>query len=449
MRQFYYTYRKYESKQNQIQREVFMSSLKRVLGLTTLSFYGVGMILGAGIYSLIGKAAGGAGESVWISLIIAAFVALLAGLSYAELAALDSRVGGEYIYLRKAFPNSKWIAQTIGLMMVFAGLTTCSAVALSFAGYFQQFIILPHIVIAFGLIFIFSVINFIGISTASWVNILFTLIEISGLLIFIWFGQQSPNFYNSLSPTISSATFSTSALIIFAYFGFENIVNFSEETIDPSKNIPNAILVSIFVSTVLYVLVALSALALLPLEKLIISEAPLSDALTTISPRMAGMLGAIALFATANTVLISLVTCSRILLGMSRDSSLHVSFSQLSSKRKTPWFAILICLIAATFLLPLGEVDTLANISSFSTMAAFLSVHIALIRLRFIEPNIPRPFRIPLNFYSLPLIPTIGFILTAILLLQFEKTVYLIGGSYLAFLLVVIFVVEKFQSSKS
>lgn len=422
-----------------------MAELKRVLGLATLSFYGTGMILGAGIYTLIGKAAGTAGESVWVSLIVAALVALLAGLSYAELAALDSRVGGEYIYLRRAFPKRKWIAQTAGLMMVFAGLATCSAVALAFAGYLQQFMALPHLLIAASLLIIFSIINILGISETSLMNIVFTLIEVAGLIIFVVVGFSSPHIFDALSPTLSSATLSASALIIFAYFGFENIVNFSEETINPSKNVPRAILISISITTVLYVLVALSALALMPIEQLITSEAPLSDALVPTSKKLAGALGAIALFATANTVLISLVTSSRVLLGMARDSSLPTVFAKVSLKRRTPWFAALFSLLVAALLLPLGEVEILASISSFSTMVAFLSVHIALIGLRLSSPHISRPFRIPLSIGSLPLLPILGLITTIFLLLQFEKTVYMIGGGYLALLLILIFGAKKLK----
>lgn len=422
-----------------------MTDLKRVLGLATLSFYGTGMILGAGIYTLIGKATGAAGESVWVSLIIAAFVALLAGLSYAELAALESRVGGEYIYLRRAFPTHKWIAQTAGLMMVFAGLATCSAVALAFAGYLQQFMALPHLLIAASLLIVFSIINILGISETSLMNIVFTLVEVAGLIIFVVVGFNSPHIFDALSPTLSSATLSASALIIFAYFGFENIVNFSEETIEPSKNIPRAILISITITTVLYVLVALSALALMPIEQLITSEAPLSDALAPISKKLGGALGAIALFATANTVLISLVTSSRVLLGMARDSSLPPIFASVSLKRRTPWFAALVSLLVAALLLPLGKVEILASISSFSTMVAFLSVHIALIGLRLSAPNISRPFRIPLSIRGLPLLPILGLITTLFLLLQFEKTVYMIGGGYLTLLLILILGAKKLK----
>ncbi len=424
-----------------------MTELKRVLGLPMLTFYGVGMILGAGIYTIIGKAAGVAGTSVWISLIIAAIVATLAGLSYAELAAMFPKVGGEYIYLRNAFPKMKWVANTSGLMMAFAGITTASSVALAFSGYLQQFVSVSPFIIAFFLMLFFTLIGILGIEESSWMNILFTSIETSGLIIFIGLGVQMPEFTSALATTITTSTFSASALIIFAYFGFENIVNFAEEAKNPEKTIPRAVLLSIAISIVLYVLVALSAMALLPIADLAASDAPLSDAVRTVSPKLAGVLGGIALFATSNTVLISLVTTSRILLGMARDQSLPKAFTKISEKRKTPWFSAIITFIACCALLPLGEVEVIASISSFSTLIAFIAVHSALIVLRFTRPQLDRPFRIPFNIIKIPVFPVLGAIATFLLLFQFEREVYVVGGGF--FLLLLVFqVLTSFVKSK-
>lgn len=405
-----------------------MPELKRVLGLPMLTFYGTGMILGAGIYTVIGKAAGIAGESVWLSLIIAAVVATLAALSYAELASMFPKVGGEYVYLKKAFPKFKWIANSTGLMMSFAGITTASTVALAFAGYLQQFITFSPVTIAFLLLVFFTCINILGIKESSWMNVLFTLIEVAGLLIFIYFGIQSSKFGEALLTSPSLATVSGSSLIIFAYFGFENMVNFVEETKNPEKTLPRAILLSIGISTVLYVLVALAAISLLPIEQLSESKAPLSDALRPISIKIAGALAGIALFATANTVLISLLTTSRILYGMARDKAIPQTFSILHNERKTPWFSALVAFILASVLLPFNKVEVLASISSFATMLAFLAVHIALVVLRLRDPGHERQFRVPLSIKKVPILPIIGAIATLFLLLQFETTIYMIGG---------------------
>ncbi|RPJ73223.1 MAG: amino acid permease [Alphaproteobacteria bacterium] len=328
------------------------------------------------------------------------------------------------------------MANSTGLMMSFAGIATASTVALAFAGYLQQFISFSPIIIALSLLVIFTIINILGIKESSWLNVIFTLIEVSGLIIFMYFGIQSPKFGDAVLTSPSLATISGSALIIFAYFGFENMVNFVEETKDPKKTLPRAILLSVGVSTVLYVLVALSAVTLLPVSELAQSKAPLSDALRPISAKIAGALAGIALFATANTVLISLVTTSRILYGMGRDHAIPSVFSSILKKRQTPWFSAVIALVLSSALLPLNKVEVLASISSFATMIAFLMVHITLVVLRFRDPIHERQFRVPLSIKKVPILPIIGGIATVFLLLQFDKMIYIIGGGFLSIIFV-------------
>lgn len=413
-----------------------MAQLKRILELPMLTFYGTGMILGAGIYSIIGKAAGIAGESVWLSLLIAAIAALLAALSYAELSAMYPKVGGEYIYLRHALPEHRWIANTTGLMMAFAGIAAASTVSLAFGGYLEQVINISPMFVAFLLILFFTLINIFGLKESSWMNVAFTLIEVFGLIWFIYFGINSPDFGKALLAEPSVKTISASSLIIFAYFGFENIINFAEETKNPEKTLPRAILLSILISAVLYILVSLSAVSLLPINELALSNAPIADAVRPISKSAAGALVGIALFATANTVLISLLTTSRILLGLSRDKVVPSFFAQVHKKRQTPWLAAIVVFLLAILLLPLNKIETLASISSFSTMLAFILVHLALVVLRIRNPSQSRPFRVPLSIGKVPILAILGGVSTVLLLLQFDATVYRICGGIL-FLIII------------
>lgn len=413
-----------------------MTELKRVLGLPMLTFYGTGMILGAGIYTVIGKAAGIAGESIWISLVLAAFSAALSALSYAELASMFPSVGGVYVYLGEAFPKSKWVANTSGLMMALSGVATSAAIALAFAGYLHHFIDVDPGILAFFTLLFFTGTNILGIEETSWMNVVFTLIEIFGLLIFIYLGMQSPKFGEALSAVPTLATISGSALIIFAYFGFENMVNFAEETKNPEKTLPRAILISICITTLLYVLVALAAIGLLPIDKLAQSKAPLLDAVYPVSPKLAGALGGIALFATANTVLIALATTSRILYALAKNNVVPAVFAKVHPKRQTPWFADLVICVLSIAILPLGRVEILASISSFTIMAAFFGVQVALIILRIQRPELERPFSVPFSIKGIPILPVIGGCVTLLLTLQFEKTVYIFGAGFLVIVVI-------------
>ena len=168
------------------------------------------------------------------------------------------KAGGEYVYLRNGFLSQRWLSGTTGIIMTFAGCASAATVALAFASYLQHFMVLPHLLVAGGLLVFFTGINVIGIKQSSWVNAVFTTIEVCGLLLFVWLGWQNPNFGSALSAIPTSATISSAALIIFAFFGFENIVNLAEETKTPEKTIPRAILLSLCISTILYILVSLS-----------------------------------------------------------------------------------------------------------------------------------------------------------------------------------------------
>lgn len=402
-------------------------ALNRALGLPILTFYGTGMILGAGIYSIIGQAAGIAGESLWQGFLLAGIAALLTALSYAELATMYPTAGAEYTYLRRAFSSQRWFAATIGIVVIFAGCASAATVALAFASYLQYFIALPRFAVASVVLIIFTGINIMGIRQSSWTNAIFTVIEVLGLVIFIWLGWSQPEFGEALFTAPTLATVSSAALIIFAFLGFENIVSLAEETKDPEKNIPRAILLSLFVSTLLYILVSLAALALMSPEQLSQTESALLDASLKSSRGLAGVLGGIALFSTANTVLIGLVTSSRIIYGISKDNSLPRVLSNTLKKQKTPWIAALIALLATVLLLPFGKVETLASIASFTTMIVFVAINLALVRLRRKEPHKNRPFRIPFAIGHVPILPVLGIGVCVVFLFQFDQLVCLTG----------------------
>jgi APA family basic amino acid/polyamine antiporter len=392
-----------------------MKGLNRTLGLPMLIFYGTGMILGAGIYSIIGKAAAKTGDTLWLGFALAGLSAILTALSYAELSAMFPKAGAEFVYLQQAFKKKKWIGSVAGIAMAFAGAATAATVALSFAGYFNQFFQSPHTLVALAVLLVFSGIAIIGIRTSGWFTVVSTLIEVGGLVFIIYLGMTSESFGNSLETTPHLGTLSGSALIIFSFFGFENIANLAEETKDLEKNQPRAILISVIIATRLYVLVSISVLALLTPEKLAQSDAPLMSVARAVSENYGRILGA-----------------SRIIYGMGEAKTLPAMTSSVLPKRKTPWLASLIVLVLASLLLSLGELGIVGSISSFTTMVAFFLVNVALITLRYTQSSTKRPFRVPLNIGKLPILPILAALITLALLSQLEAKVYLIGGSFMA-----------------
>lgn len=418
-----------------------MNQLKRVLGLPLLTFYGTGMILGAGIYSLIGKAAGQAGESLWIAFILAALAALLTAFSYAELGTMFPNSGAEYFYIRKAFPRVRWAAISIGLLMAFSGAISSATLALAFSGYLANYTTLSVLFTAGSLLFMLALVNISGIKQSSLVNVVFTLIEVSGLLIFIYIGSQSSEFGQALSAKPGGGTVSAAALIVFAYFGFENIVSLAEESRKPEKHISRAIFLSMAISTILYILVSLSALALLRPQELAESQAALADATQKYSMKIAGLLSIIALFATANTAMIAMITSSRILYGMSNDKSLPLFFSKVSFINKTPWVATIFVLAVSLLLIPIGRIEIVAGVSSFLTMICFLTVNLALIYLRLTQPDLKRPFKVPFSFRKIPILPVVASVLCIIFLFQFNAQIYYIAAIIMVLCVAVAFLI--------
>lgn len=409
----------------------FMANLKKSLGLASLTFYGTGMILGAGIYSIIGKAAGETQNALWISFILAGIVSLFTGLSYAELSTMFPKAGSEFIYLSQAFKKQKWLAKTVGVSMAFSGSATAATVALAFSSYLQEAIEVPLILSSTILLILATLINIAGIKESGWTNILFTLIEIIGLIIFINLGWNNDQFAQNLGKDWHGGILTGTALVIFSYFGFENIVNLAEETKNPEKNLPRAILLSLLISTSLYVLTSIAALALLEPDQLASTDAALATAAKAHSKNIAKILSGIALFSTANTALIALLGASRILYGMSKAKALPLTLSKISEARSTPWMALMVSLIVALLLLPLGKIETIASISSLATMLSFLSVNIALIALRFNQSSTPRPFRSPWSVRKVPILAVLGVISSFVFILQFENKIYFICGSIL------------------
>ena len=400
------------------------------MGLFHLTMYGVGLILGAGIYVLIGEAAGFAGDSVWMAFILGSIVALFAGLSYAELSSIFPQVAAEYIFVKNVFKNN-FFAFIIGWLTAITAMITAATVALGFGGYLIQFVDLPIIISAILLIGVLSVVNFIGIRESSWMNIVFTIVEASGLIlvIVIGFTISSPEPVNYLeSPTGFTGIIIAFVLSFFAFIGFEAMANVAEEVRNPKKTIPRAIILSVIISALIYVLVSLSVVRVISWEDLSLSSAPLAEVVSRgLGTQGQIILTGIALFAITNTVLITLVAGSRIIFGMARDKSFPYLLSKVHSKTKTPWIAIIgIMLVAIGFSL-IGDIVIVANIAVFAVVITFAAVILSLIVLRYTQPNIERKFKVPVNIGKFPVLPVFGLGILGYMMFQFEMEVLLVG----------------------
>ena len=416
------------------------SSLQRLLGTPALVFYGVGLILGAGIYSVIGAAGEKAGHELWLSFVVAAVVALLTALSYAELSTVYPRSAAETVYVGQAFPAAPTLATATGLLVATSGIATASTVSLSFAGYLGALFdfeagTLLRIGIAALVLAAACIVVVVGLRESTWLNIIFTLIEASGLVLVVAVCAWGVVTNDIAVVDVDNAmklpqlgVVQAAGLVFFSFLGFQNIANLAEETKDPRRQVPQAIFISLAVATTMYVVVAVAVTATLSAAALGASDSPLADAVARTSPGAARALAAIALFATANTALVSLLVTSRLLWGMARDGRLHRTLTTLTTKQQTPWTATVVCLVVAVALLPLGGVDAVAGFTSLAALLAFIVVNIAMIRLRFTKPDAVRAFRVPLAIGRVPIVPLLAVASCLALLMALPASTLLVGG---------------------
>ena len=407
-----------------------MSQLKRHMSLFHLTMYGVGLILGAGIYVLIGESAGFAGNSMWVSFLLGVIVAMFAGLSYAELSALFPKAAAEYTFVKNAFKNN-FFAFIIGWLTAITSVIVAATVSLGFAGYLNQFVEIPITLGAIFLIGILSIVNFIGIKESAWANAVFALITASGLILVIILGF-SVDLIEKVdyleTPNGITGIILAFVLIFFAFIGFEDMANVAEEVRRPHKTIPRAIILSIIITGAIYILVSLAVVRVLPWQELSQSSAPLADVAAGVLGNKGSItLSLIALFATASTVLITLVAGARILYGMAKSNSLPQILGRIHPKTNTPWIAVIGIFVTSIAFAFVGDIVIVANITVFAVVITFAVINLAVIVLRYTESELDRPFKVPVNIGKFPILPLFGFGTTIYMILQFEIGVAIVG----------------------
>ncbi|HII80286.1 MAG TPA: amino acid permease [Methanosarcina sp.] len=402
------------------------SELKRELSLVEITLAGIGNILGAGIYVLLGKAAGLAGNLVWLSFLFAGMTAALSAFSYMELSSMYPRAGAEYEFVKKAFGER--IGLFVGLLVVYFVIITSSAVALGFGRYFSNLFGVGSLVGAIGLFLFLSLVMVYGIKESAHLAVFISLIELSGLLLIIYAGLPHFGTVDYFEAPDLAGLFKASALIFFAFLGFEDIVRLSQETKDAEKTTPKALLIAISFTVFLYVCVAVAAVSVLDFRVLEHSEVPLADvAAVALGNNAFVLLSWIALFSTMNTVLVVMLGGSRIVYGMADTGSFPKTLARVHPRFRTPWTAILgIACVSSLFVL-LGDITTIVNIANFMIFIVFFMVNISLIKLRYTEPEKRRPFRVPFSIGRLPLFPFLGALSAVFLCSQISLEIMAYG----------------------
>ncbi|MGC9554417.1 MAG: APC family permease, partial [Thermoplasmatota archaeon] len=260
------------------------------------------------------------------------------------------------------------------------------------------------------------------------------LIETAGLVIIMAIGLPhlgNPADYAQMAQGIEGVL-KAGVLIFFSYLGFESIARLAEETEQPQKNIPRAILLSIAITTVIYILVGIAAVSVVPPAQLAESGSPLAEiAETWLGQKSFLLLSLIALLSTFNTVLVMLLSASRLVYGIADENALPTIFSTVSARTRTPWVATVAVTAGALLFLSLGDLEMVANLTNFTIFAVFIAVNSALIYFRFNRPT-REGFRVPGSLGRVPVIPVLGILASVFMIANLSLQVLLLGGGLIA-----------------
>lgn len=375
-------------------------SLHRVMGPWLLLLFIVGDILGTGIYALTGKVAKEVGGVVWLPFLVAFVVAVITAFSYLELVTKYPKAAGAALYAHKAF-GIHFVTFLVAFAVMCSGITSASTASRAFAanlstafalGWEGSFWITAT---AAAFMMMVAAINLRGVGESVKFNVLLTCVELTGLLIIIFIGMSAilggsgdfsrvTQFNADGDRGMFWSVIAATTLAFFAMVGFEDSVNMAEECKDPVRHFPKVLLAGLIITGIIYVLVSISAIALVPPEQLGEGETPLLKVVQAGAPNFPiGIFGIITMFAVANSALINMLMASRLLYGMSREHVLPPALGRVHPKRRTPFVAIVFTTIIALGLITfVGGVPELGGTTALLLLCVFTVVNIAVLVLR-------------------------------------------------------------------
>ena len=353
--------------------------LQRSIGPAQMALYGLGSMLGAGIYGLMGKVAGEVGNAIWLAFLLALVAALLTALSYASLGSRYPRAAGAAYVAQRAF-GLPMLSFVLGLALVCSGLTSVATQSRVFGANFAQLFgleTLPAEGLALGFLLVLTGIVFRGIRESMWVNVLCTLVEAGGLLLVIAVGMSywgSVDYFEmpeaAADDIVVLLVMQGAVLAFFAFIGFEDMYNVAEEVREPERTIPLGLMLAMALAACLYIAVAVTAISVVPWQELAEAPGPITEVVARAAPAIPPVVfTVITLFAVANTALVNYITSSRLIYGMARQGMLPEALGNVHEGRRTPHIAI-----AALFLVlaPLALLGTIAELAAATVLLLLL-----------------------------------------------------------------------------
>ncbi len=383
--------------------------LKRSISRPLLIFYGVGTMLGLGIYIFIGKVIGEAGMLTPLAFVIATLVALFSGFSFGELAGRIPKSAGEMNFIHRAF-NLKWLSAIIGWLIVLSAMVSTATALNGYVGYVHVFLDLPGWLIITLVIGILTAVAAWGISESTLLIFVISLLDVLALLFIIFLTgsvlTELPARLHQMTPSMNfedwSLIFSAAFLAFYMFIGFEDMVNLSEEVKKPGKNMPQGIWIALVIVGVIYLFI--STIAVLSPVDLANSEAPIATLLNKEAPRFDKIISIVPIITLINGVLAQIIVGSRLMYGMAQKRMAPTVFGRVNRKTRTPILATLIMAVIIIGLALSFSLESLGRASVFILIVVFILCNLSLIVLKRRNPH-------PQGVKTFPMfVPILGFI---------------------------------------
>lgn len=434
------------------------------MGPGLLLLFVVGDILGTGVYALVGDVAGEVGGAAWLPFLVAFAVATVTAFSYLELVTKYPQAAGAALYAHKAF-GIHFVTFLVAFVVMCSGITSASTASRAFSANFFEGIGVAEpskfgvALLALGFMAALAAINFRGVGESIKLNVVLTIVEITGLVAVIMVGMWAFSggdvdfsrvvaFDTADQKNTFMAVTAATSLAFFAMVGFEDSVNMAEETKDPVKTFPKILLSGLSIAGIVYILVSIVAVALVPVGELQASDTPLVEVVKAGAPGLPidEIFPFITMFAVSNTALINMLMASRLIYGMARQHVLPPGLGVVHPTRRSPWAAIIFTTVIAFGLIIYvstaasdNAISVLGGTTSLLLLAVFAVVNVAVLVLR-------RDVRQAGGHFKTPtVLPVIGFLVSLYLVTPLSgrpAQQYLVAGALVVIGIVLFFVTQ-------
>ena len=310
-----------------------------------------------------------------------------------------------------------------------AGLVVAAAtVSIGFARYLGYFVDLDPRAASLGLLAAVAIVAMVGIRQSARLMVGLSAVQVGGLVLVVAIGLPHVGDVDLLTGPAAGGVLGAAALVFFAFIGFDEVITLAEETRDPTRTVPRALLLALGLSTTLYIAVAIAAVSVLGAGALAASPRPLADVMAhVLGDRGATVVAIIAVMTTTNTTLLALTAASRVMYGMARAGALPRWLASVHPRRSTPVRAIVAAALVAAVFAGVGDFAVIAAVTDFAVYIVFLAVNWTVIVLRRTHPNVPRPFAVAGAIRGIPVVPGLGLASVALMMTQLEPRAIALG----------------------